>query len=361
MTDYAVMPKADYVAVCDAIREKTGDTQVIKSGELAGKLNDVYNAGAVNVLQGSKYMYPTVSGEVLKIDDLSAVPHKVSVTKRSKNLLTAQQVYNGCRDYSELVEDGRNCVRFIDSDAVNYIPFAFRPKTQYTASFWVKREVKVNEDDTANCCFRFKYDDGTYKNFVTTANYGEWIKMTATSEFGKTISTIGMASYTWKTWVYIDVDTFQFEEGVTATVYTPYMKDLGAVKIRKFGINLFKTYRDVIISNPWVTPDTPITPTGNQVYKGISYSNYQISGNVSDLVVGDTISFVNPTNNIQYGIGFDVKVTPNTTYTLSIGENNNGKIAINCYDGNGKYLTAYTDQYTFTTNAKSRCLYYRSG
>lgn len=216
MTDYAVMPKADYVAACDAIREKTGDSEVIKSGELISKLNDVYNAGAVNVLKGSKYMYPTVSGEVLKIDDMSAVPHKVSVTKRS--------------------------------------------------------------------------------------------------------------------------DT---------------VENLEAVKIRKFGINLFKTYRDVIISNPWVTPDTPITPTGNQVYKGISYSNYQISGNVSDLVLGDTISFVNPTNNIQYGIGFDVKVTPNTTYTLSIGENINGKIAINCYDGNGKYLTAYTDQYTFTTNART--------
>ncbi len=216
MSNYAVMPKADYIAACNTIREKTGDTEVIKSGELTEKINDAYNAGAVSVLQNSKYMHPTVSGEVIRIDDMSAVPHKVSVTKRS--------------------------------------------------------------------------------------------------------------------------DT---------------VEDLDVVKIKMFGKNLFKIYRDEIVSNAWVTPDTPITPNGNRVYKGISYSNYQISGNVSDLAIGDTVSFVNNTDNIQYGIGFDVKVAPNTTYTLSIGKNVNGKIAINYYDKTGKYLKADTNQYTFTTNAKT--------
>lgn len=33
MTDYAVMPYADYEAACTAVREKTGGTEPIKSGE----------------------------------------------------------------------------------------------------------------------------------------------------------------------------------------------------------------------------------------------------------------------------------------------------------------------------------------
>lgn len=45
MSDYAVMPKADYVEVCDTIREKIGTTDAIKSGELVSRVNEVYEAG----------------------------------------------------------------------------------------------------------------------------------------------------------------------------------------------------------------------------------------------------------------------------------------------------------------------------
>ena len=45
MSDYAVMPINDYVETCDTIRAKTGEISVIKSGELASKVNEVYEAG----------------------------------------------------------------------------------------------------------------------------------------------------------------------------------------------------------------------------------------------------------------------------------------------------------------------------
>lgn len=38
MTDYVIMPGADYQAICDAARTKTGDTAKLKSGEVAGKI-----------------------------------------------------------------------------------------------------------------------------------------------------------------------------------------------------------------------------------------------------------------------------------------------------------------------------------
>ncbi|MBO5211094.1 MAG: hypothetical protein J6B80_04105, partial [Clostridia bacterium] len=79
MNNYAVMPKDDYVAACNAIREKTGDTEAIKSGELVNKVSEVHDAGAVSILQSSKYMYPTVSGEAIQIDDMADVSFKARV------------------------------------------------------------------------------------------------------------------------------------------------------------------------------------------------------------------------------------------------------------------------------------------
>lgn len=45
MSEYAVMPKADYVNLCDAIRAKTGGTEGIKSGEMPAEVVKVYEAG----------------------------------------------------------------------------------------------------------------------------------------------------------------------------------------------------------------------------------------------------------------------------------------------------------------------------
>lgn len=40
-----VLPKSDCVSACDAIRGRTNTTELIKSNELASKIEDVYNAG----------------------------------------------------------------------------------------------------------------------------------------------------------------------------------------------------------------------------------------------------------------------------------------------------------------------------
>lgn len=45
MSDRVVMPLSDYDSACDSIREKTETTDLIKSGELPEKINDVYEAG----------------------------------------------------------------------------------------------------------------------------------------------------------------------------------------------------------------------------------------------------------------------------------------------------------------------------
>jgi hypothetical protein len=41
MADYAVMPKADYQDACNAVREKTGGTGAIKSGDLGSQIRSI--------------------------------------------------------------------------------------------------------------------------------------------------------------------------------------------------------------------------------------------------------------------------------------------------------------------------------
>ena len=47
MTDFVIMPSADYKAACDKIREKSGKADLIKSGDLATEIEEVAgSAGA---------------------------------------------------------------------------------------------------------------------------------------------------------------------------------------------------------------------------------------------------------------------------------------------------------------------------
>ena len=45
MTDYVIMPKSDYQGACDAIRAKTGKTDLIKSGDMATEIEEIKTGG----------------------------------------------------------------------------------------------------------------------------------------------------------------------------------------------------------------------------------------------------------------------------------------------------------------------------
>lgn len=50
MSDYAVMPIKDYKNACDAVREKTGKTDKIMSGNMAAKITEVFDVGKKSAL-----------------------------------------------------------------------------------------------------------------------------------------------------------------------------------------------------------------------------------------------------------------------------------------------------------------------
>lgn len=41
LTDYVILPGVDYKAACDAVREKTGKTDGIRSGDLAAEIRGI--------------------------------------------------------------------------------------------------------------------------------------------------------------------------------------------------------------------------------------------------------------------------------------------------------------------------------
>jgi hypothetical protein len=46
MSDYVIMPSTDYQDICDAVREKTGETDLLKSGDVAEKIDGLEPAGS---------------------------------------------------------------------------------------------------------------------------------------------------------------------------------------------------------------------------------------------------------------------------------------------------------------------------
>lgn len=66
LTDMVIMPGADYLDACNAVREKTGGTAAIKSGELGGKIRSI-SAAAAPILQ-SKTVTPSTAQQTVTPD-----------------------------------------------------------------------------------------------------------------------------------------------------------------------------------------------------------------------------------------------------------------------------------------------------
>ena len=96
--------------------------------------------------------------------------------------------------------------------------------------------------------------------------------------------------------------------------------------------------------------------TGDGIYVGITSNNYYLNTNVKDYEIDDlnnTIKVIS--NGSGYGVGFDLKVTPNTQYTVSSTSPCN--IRLGQYQEDGTFITwngATASQFklneTFTTS-----------
>lgn len=149
-----------------------------------------------------------------------------TVTRTGKNLTTAQEVYKIAEAYRVQTLDGRTVVRFNDGTGATGVPFKFKANTRYTISFTATARWR-NETHTtqgSNSHFLYiKYTDNT-EDLIHAPRVEDtaWTDYSFTTDASKTISRIGVTSVGRYVYYYIDVNTFQFEEGTTQTVYEAY-------------------------------------------------------------------------------------------------------------------------------------------
>ena len=177
----------------------------------------------------------TVQSSTVKISDGLSGEKPLSLKlwgNSGKNMLKATDFYSALQKlavdsgkdlyYSELEEDGRNCVRFADCWDAKYKILPFKENTQYTISMDCKTVNRVTGNTSGSALFVFFYTDGTYQQAIKLGKNTAWTHKTATSATGKTLSAIGVSSVNWTNWCYVDVDTFQLEEGAVATDYEAF-------------------------------------------------------------------------------------------------------------------------------------------
>lgn len=147
----------------------------------------------------------------------------VKVTRCGKNLTTPQQVYNGATAYSEEIFENKNCVRFSSGKTIKNSPIAFKPNTQYTVSFDVKTILRSGQTTSvADNVFCFFYDDDTFSVIANIYTQTDWVHKVLTSTVGKTVVAVGLYITEYRSYSYVDIDSFQLEEGSTVTEYEPY-------------------------------------------------------------------------------------------------------------------------------------------
>ncbi len=170
--------------------------------------------------------------------------YHLNVVNSGKSLISATDYFSKAADYSSVTEDGRNCAKFQNGVSYNYTDFEFKPNTQYTVSFDAKSVLREGESaavGAASCVFRFVYTDGTYSNLLIL-NGSKWSIRTLTSTAGKTVDHIRGAALEYRYWIYVDIDTFQLEEGITPTEVEPYREPITTEIMLDEPIGVVKSY-----------------------------------------------------------------------------------------------------------------------
>lgn len=134
LTDYVIMPSADYTAACDKIREKSGKTDPIKSGDLAAEIEEV--AGGVGNTQ-EKTVSITENGTTEVLPDNGYALSKVTINANVKQNYCAVRFYNDDRTtllYTAYVPYGGNAVyagdRPISTENARYGFEGFEPSAE---------------------------------------------------------------------------------------------------------------------------------------------------------------------------------------------------------------------------------------
>lgn len=285
----------------------------------------VYEAGSSSIKnEVSNALKGSASGEAVALKDVSPLEHGLGVRVSSKNLISPD-IWD---DLFDKQEDGSylsNKEIYLDASLRQF----YLPPAVYTISYDVKCEIDKN--------YRFSIiyeDDSMVNNYIKST--GDYVH----SEFVTEKKAIKAVQ-----WYYgapsqnVQFKNLQIEKGTTATPYTPYVADIGAVNVKKYGKNVadIKYFSATTLGSP--------IESSNKYGTTISTTD----GRANELVF--TQSFATP--DVDYETHFDngffvialnpiIPVGTKTvlSFDLEITEDILGKSILGV-GTNGKYMSTY--------------------
>jgi hypothetical protein len=179
-----------------------------------------------------------ISQGILPNDNIQGVPFDKTITAVGKNLFNKEAPF-GNAQYTVQEYLGFQTLSWIAGSGVqeNIIyTNAFKPNTQYTFNY----EIAVASGTAFLAVF---YSDGTTSQAGT--NSTSFVSRSITTTAGKTV--IGFGGV-WNSGqrVYVKLNTFQIEEGTTATTYEPYQATNLTLDLNTYGYRLPNGVRDSI-------------------------------------------------------------------------------------------------------------------
>lgn len=179
LTDFVIMPSADYTAACDKIREKSGKTDPIKSGDLAAEIEEV--AGGVGNTQ-EKSVSITANGTTEVLPDDGYALSKVTINANVKQNYCAVRFYNDDRTtllYTAYVPYGGNAIYAGEApkstlDGI-YMLVGFEPSTENVTTdlncYAVYEEAEIGTlDQTSWAAISAVSEEGTAQNYFAVGD-----------------------------------------------------------------------------------------------------------------------------------------------------------------------------------------------
>lgn len=296
----------------------------IKSGELADKVEEVYWTAANNFgLKGKG------QGELVTLNNVHPIEHKVEVGLRSKNLVNILAPDSIPSNGYDVLDD--NSIRvYSNRGYIVGVKYSVYAPVGTTITMSYEYELGGEATGHYNVC----HIDGNAMKVEKTITK----PIPASGKLEFEFARIGGSGNDKNGW--IDIKNFQVEIGDTPTAYAPFVADFSDCKVKVNGKNLLNINRE---QGKPLTVDASWNITNglefefDKYYMSYLRTNKYYHNYGTATIENSTVSM--SVINAWFGIGFPLKAIPNTTYTLSAEfETQKSHIAVTYYDNLGNFI-----------------------
>lgn len=227
-------------AIADAIREKTGDTELLTLDDMATEIPRVYESGSTDATYKRN-----VNDSILVINDISSDKKALNIKVQSKNIypfsISSWSIQN-CTilektDNYVIAKGNDNGTGAAYAHSAGWIFFYHERFTGLIDSVkdvvTVSMEVTLVEEGAKGATFKFAPLEVTGGEAFTAT--------TTPTRFSFTFLASSLTAnglYLCLNSNTLKIANVQFEYGEIATEYTPYMADVSGVSVKKYGGNI---------------------------------------------------------------------------------------------------------------------------